>query len=121
MQKKEIAVFIDQITRERATGDLLIVGWAIDEVTKEIPTIKVEKENVIKEEVTDDSDELSASEDSDKLGFSFGNGTTFDFKNILPNYGLGVRVALGDGTSVRVDYGFGRHSNELIININEAF
>ena len=45
----------------------------------------------------------------------------FDFKNILPNYGLGVRVALGDGTSVRVDYGFGRHSNELIININEAF
>ena len=49
MQKKEIAVFIDQITRERATGDLLIVGWAIDEVTKEIPTIKVEKENVIAE------------------------------------------------------------------------
>ena len=47
MQKKEIAVFIDQITRERATGDLLIVGWAIDEVTKEIPTIKVEKENFI--------------------------------------------------------------------------
>ena len=46
---------------------------------------------------------------------------TFDFKNILPNYGLGVRVALGDGTSLRVDYGFGRRSNELIININEAF
>ena len=36
MQKKEIAVFIDQITRERSTGDLLIVGWAIDEATKEI-------------------------------------------------------------------------------------
>ena len=47
MQKKEIAVFIDKITRERATGDLLIVGWAIDEVTKEIPTIQVEKENII--------------------------------------------------------------------------
>lgn len=45
----------------------------------------------------------------------------FDFKNILPNYGLGVRVALGDGTSLRIDYGFGRRSNELIININEAF
>lgn len=45
----------------------------------------------------------------------------FDFKNILPNYGLGVRVALGDGTSLRIDYGFGCRSNELIININEAF
>lgn len=46
---------------------------------------------------------------------------TFDFKNILPNYGLGVRVALGDETSLRVDYGFGRRSNQLIINVNEAF
>lgn len=25
----------------------MIVGWAIDEVTKEIPTIQVEKENII--------------------------------------------------------------------------
>lgn len=49
MQKKEIAVFIDKITRERVTGDLLIVGWAVDEVTKEIPHIKVDKENVIAE------------------------------------------------------------------------
>ncbi|WP_373134602.1 glycosyltransferase family 2 protein [Enterococcus durans] len=49
MQKKEIAVFIDKITRERATDDLLIVGWAVDEVTKEIPHIKVDKENVIAE------------------------------------------------------------------------
>jgi len=49
VQKKEIAVFIDKITRERATGDLLIVGWAVDEVTKEIPHIKVDKENVIAE------------------------------------------------------------------------
>ena len=49
MQKKEIAVFIDQITRERATGDLMIVGWAIDEETKEIPTIQVEKENILAE------------------------------------------------------------------------
>lgn len=49
MQKKEIAVFIDKITRERATGDLLIVGWTVDEVTKEIPHIKVDKENVIAE------------------------------------------------------------------------
>ena len=46
VQKKEIAVFIDRITRERATGDLLIVGWAVDEVTKEIPIIKVDKDKV---------------------------------------------------------------------------
>lgn len=46
---------------------------------------------------------------------------TLDLKHILPNGGLGIRIALGDGTSLRVDYGFGRHSNELIININEAF
>ena len=46
---------------------------------------------------------------------------TFKLNNILPNYGLGLRVALGDGTSLRIDYGFGRRSNELIININEAF
>ena len=46
---------------------------------------------------------------------------SFDFNDILPNYGLGIRVALGDGTSLRIDYGFGRRSNELIININEAF
>lgn len=51
----------------------------------------------------------------------FSSFKRFEWKNILPNYGLGVRVALGDGTSLRVDYGFGRHSNELIININEAF
>ena len=49
MHKKEIAVFIDKITRERATGDLLIVGWAVDEVTKEIPHIKVDKENITAE------------------------------------------------------------------------
>ncbi|WP_165003209.1 MULTISPECIES: glycosyltransferase family 2 protein [unclassified Enterococcus] len=49
MQKKEIAVFIDQITRERASGDLLVVGWAIDEVTKEIPKIKVDKDNLLAE------------------------------------------------------------------------
>ncbi|WP_411372609.1 MULTISPECIES: glycosyltransferase family 2 protein [Enterococcus] len=47
MTKKEIAVFIDTITRERATGDLLIVGWAIDEVTKEIPSVTVEKSQVL--------------------------------------------------------------------------
>ncbi|MCZ1918825.1 glycosyltransferase family 2 protein, partial [Enterococcus faecium] len=39
MQKKEIAVFIDQITRERATGDLLIVGWAIAAVPNDLPPL----------------------------------------------------------------------------------
>ena len=45
----------------------------------------------------------------------------FDWSEILPNYGLGVRLALGEKTSLRIDYGFGRRSNGLVINVNEAF
>lgn len=46
MIKKEIAIFIDTITRERNTGDLLIAGWAVDEVNKEIPSVIIDKEHV---------------------------------------------------------------------------
>lgn len=45
----------------------------------------------------------------------------FDWSKILPNYGFGVRLALGEETSLRIDYGFGRRSNGLVINVNEAF
>lgn len=45
----------------------------------------------------------------------------FDWSEILPNYGFGVRLALGEETSLRIDYGFGRRSNGLVINVNEAF
>ena len=45
----------------------------------------------------------------------------FDWSEILPNGGLGVRLALGQKTALRIDYGFGRRSNGLVINVNEAF
>ena len=45
----------------------------------------------------------------------------FDFSELLPNAGLGLRVELGKSGRLRVDYGFGRNSNGLIVSINEAF
>lgn len=45
----------------------------------------------------------------------------FDWSEILPNCGTGVRLALGEKTALRIDYGFGRRSNSLVINVNEAF
>lgn len=54
-------------------------------------------------------------------GSVFSSHKLFDIDNVLPNYGLGVRVALAKNLTLRVDYGFGRHSHGLIINVNEAF
>lgn len=45
----------------------------------------------------------------------------FDLSELLPNVGLGLRVELGKSGRLRVDYGFGRNSNGLIVSINEAF
>ncbi len=54
-------------------------------------------------------------------GSIFSSYKQFDFDELLPNYGVGVRVFSGERTSLRIDYGFGRHSNGLVINVNEAF
>ena len=54
-------------------------------------------------------------------GTIFDKCKEFDASKILPNGGLGVRIAAGDRTVLRVDYGFGRKSHGLIINVNEAF
>lgn len=51
----------------------------------------------------------------------FSSHKLFDFSELLPNGGLGLRIDLGKSGRLRVDYGFGRKSNELIISINEAF
>lgn len=48
-------------------------------------------------------------------------GDDFRWSHTLPNIGLGARLALDGRTVLRVDYGWGRHSNGLIINVNEAF
>ena len=54
-------------------------------------------------------------------GTIFSSFKHFDIEQLLPNYGLGLRVAAGDKTSLRIDYGFGRHSNGLVVSVNEAF
>lgn len=54
-------------------------------------------------------------------GSLFSSLKTFDWGKILPSYGIGVRLAAGDRTALRIDYGFGRRCSGLIINVNEAF
>lgn len=54
-------------------------------------------------------------------GSVFSSYKLFDVDEILPNYGVGIRVAVAENLLLRVDYGFGRHSHGLIINVNEAF
>lgn len=51
----------------------------------------------------------------------FSSHKLFDFSELLPNGGLGIRIDLGKSGRLRIDYGFGRKSNELVISINEAF
>lgn len=55
------------------------------------------------------------------VGTIFSSFKHFDIEQLLPNYGLGLRVAAGGRTSLRIDYGFGRHSNGLVVSVNEAF
>ena len=45
----------------------------------------------------------------------------FEWKNILPSYGLGFRWEFKHRVNIRVDYGFGKHTSGFIFNINEAF
>lgn len=56
-----------------------------------------------------------------------GGGTVFhDFdrlrmREVLPNYGLGLRWELKHRVNVRMDYGFGRDTSGFLLSINEAF
>ena len=54
-------------------------------------------------------------------GSIFDSHKNFDASKILPNAGVGLRFAVAGQTALRIDYGFGRHSQGLIINVNEAF
>lgn len=54
-------------------------------------------------------------------GSLFDRWSNFDASQILPNGGVGLRLASGNRTTLRIDYGFGRHSSGVIINVNEAF
>ena len=69
---------------------------SVDENDNQVSVNDVEKENVVKEEVADDSDKLGVSEGTEVLGFGSGNGTKFDFKNITFDDGNGTKFNLGD-------------------------
>ena len=52
----------------------------------------------------------------------WGDYGKFDIRNTLPNYGVGLRVAVTDQLKFRLDYGFGRKGQSaFIFSINEAF
>lgn len=64
-----------------------------------------------------------------RFGFTtwVGGGTVFpsinkfSIKNILPNYGLGLRFEIKRNVNARIDYGFGKQTGGFVFNIAEAF
>ncbi|MCM1532959.1 MAG: outer membrane protein assembly factor [Ruminococcus flavefaciens] len=54
-------------------------------------------------------------------GTVFPQFSRFEWKNILPSYGLGLRWEFKHRVNIRVDYGFGKQTSGFIFNINEAF
>ena len=56
-----------------------------------------------------------------------GGGTVFpsfknlDFKYVLPNYGLGLRIEFKHNVNVRIDYGFGKDTAGFVFQFAEAF
>lgn len=49
------------------------------------------------------------------------DGRSLSWSHILPNYGLGVRWEFKKRVNIRFDYGFGRDTSGLVVQINEAF
>lgn len=45
----------------------------------------------------------------------------FQWRQTLPNYGIGYRWEFKHRVNVRVDYGRGKHGGSVVFNINEAF
>lgn len=56
-----------------------------------------------------------------------GGGTVFPsfgklrWKNILPNYGLGIRLEFKHKVNIRIDYGFGKDTGGFVFQFAEAF
>lgn len=42
-------------------------------------------------------------------------------RNVLPNYGLGIRFEFKHNVNVRLDYGFGKDTKGFVLNLAEAF
>lgn len=45
----------------------------------------------------------------------------FRWNETLPNYGAGLRWEFKNRVNIRLDWGFGRHTNGVIFSIGEAF
>lgn len=54
-------------------------------------------------------------------GTFFKTFESFNNRQILPNYGAGLRFEMKKNTNIRVDFGFGRHASSIIFNFGEAF
>ncbi len=54
-------------------------------------------------------------------GTFFKTFESFHERQILPNYGAGIRFEMKKNTNLRVDFGFGRHESSIIFNFGEAF
>lgn len=54
-------------------------------------------------------------------GTVFPSWGQFRVKDLLPNYGLGLRVEVKHNVNLRIDYGFGRRTGGIVIEFAEAF
>lgn len=54
-------------------------------------------------------------------GNVFPRFSEFSWSQTLPNYGIGVRWEFKNRVNIRFDYGFGRGTSGLVMQINEAF
>lgn len=43
------------------------------------------------------------------------------WRHTLPSYGVGVRAVTDEGLTVKIGYGFGRHTHGVVIGINDRF
>lgn len=56
-----------------------------------------------------------------------GGGTVFPelgqlrMSDVLPNYGLGLRVEFKHNVNIRIDYGFGKDTGGFVFQFAEAF
>lgn len=55
------------------------------------------------------------------VGTFFKTFETFNARQYLPNYGVGLRFEMKKNTNLRMDFGFGRGASSIIFNFGEAF
>jgi hypothetical protein len=95
-----------------ADSDDTVEVLSLEDNVEKVSVDEVEKENVVKEEAgVVDCDKLSAVDETEKLGISFGNDTKFDFSNMtfeingtkfnIGDLGNGT-FSLGNGTTFNI-------------------